>query len=278
MTASAARWAAAGVLAALLSVTGGHGQEVRGVVVEDDTGVPVAGVTVQLLEADSAVRVMAVTNAAGWFRISFAPGGTYGVRVSHPLYMTGEVMLSVKTHELVNVVLRIGRGTIPLEPLVVAARSRDRLSGFRERAAGHGQGRYVDRSEIERRNPARPTDIFRMEPSVRVERLVIGDVWTEVLMMRSLGDDCEPAVYVDGIPLPARAGSSALSIDDLVTVHDLAGVEIYSSHVTAPLELHVPRDACGVVALWTRTGRGRAHTWKRLAIGALLAGMIAFLY
>jgi hypothetical protein len=279
MIASAARGGVALMLAAVLSVSVSYGQEVRGVVVEDDAGVPISGATVQLLAADSAVRATAVTNAAGWFRLSVAAGGAYRVRVSHALYTNaGDVALTVHSNELVNVVLRMGRGAIPLEPLVVAARSRDRLSGFRARASGHGQGRYLSRPEIERRNPTRPTDIFRMEPSVRLERLVIQDVWTEVLMMRSLGDDCEPAIYIDGFPLPPRVGMSGISIDDLLTVDDVEGVEIYSSHLTAPLELHVPQDACGVIALWTRPGRGRPHTWKRVAVGALLAGMILLLY
>jgi len=266
------RTPALGLLVMLMASRVGA-QEVRGVVVAEDTGSPIAGVTVALLAKDSTVQATATTTATGLFRLSVTSGGSYYLRASHALYTTsGDLMLKTDRHEIVNVVLRMGHATIPMEPLLVVARSYHRLSGFRERAAGPGQGRYILRAEIERRMPLRPTDLFKLESGVRLERQDIEGVSTEVLTMRSVGEDCEPAIYIDGVRLPPRVGPHGTSIDDLLTVEELEGVEIYRSHVAAPLELHVPSNACGVIAIWTRPARGGPPKWKRLGIAVLLAG------
>ena len=76
--------------------------------------------------------------------------------------------------------------------------------------------------------------------------------------------------------MPSPVGTLATSVDDVLTVEDMEGVEIYTSHLTAPWELHVPSDPCGVIAIWTRPLHGTPLNWKRLGIGALVAGIMFF--
>lgn len=255
------------IMVAALNVSPLRAQDVRGVVVEDDTRSPISGVTVQLVAKDSTVLASAITAENGWFRLRAEADGRHYLRASHPLYATSsDLAVTTSRKEIVTVVIRMGRAAIPLEPLVVTARSRDRLSDFRARAAGRGLGRYILRAEIERKRPIRTTDLLKQEPN-----LVLRGGGNDTLLMRSFGESCTPAVYVDGLLVP-----SGFSIDDLATVEELEGVEIYRSGAITPMELHVARNTCGAVAIWTRPARGRPLTLKRVGIGALVAGAMFF--
>lgn len=265
----------------LLAANPAAAQEIHGIVLEDDTGSPIAGVTVELLRRDSVVRARAVTNASGWFEVTASTNDRFLLRVTHPLYRTIEdVPMTLNKLELVNVTVRMGRATIPLEPLVVAGRSRNPITGFRARAAG-GVGRYIRRAEIERRRPNRPMDLFKLESGVRLERVTVQGVTFDALLMQGYrGTTCVPTLYMDGMALPAAVGTSAVSLDDVVTVEDIEGVEIYRTGLRAPMELHVPFDAlndCGVIAVWTRSTGHRAVTWERAGIAAALAGAVFLL-
>jgi hypothetical protein len=250
------------------------GQAIFGVVVEDGTAAPIASVTVELLARDSTIQASTTTAASGHFSLPVRAGGRFYLRASHPSYtQSGGLAVAVKKQELVTVILRMGRTAIPLEPLLVTARSHDRASGFRERASGRGMGRYITRAEIDKRVANRPSDLLRTTPEVRIETVRDGSgVFTSnAILMHSLGEPCAPAIYLDGIPISMDFG---VDVDDLITSELLEGIEIYQSYVSAPLELHIPRDTCGVVAFWSRSARGSPLTLKRLGIGALLAGMM----
>ncbi|CAN5876285.1 hypothetical protein BH23GEM9_BH23GEM9_08090 [soil metagenome] len=263
-------------LAILLLPAAVDAQVIRGVVVADATRTPVPGMLVELLAGDSTVRASTVTGNAGWFQLPAGSAGRVFLRTSHPGHApTGMLAVDVQENEIVTVVVSVDVSAIPLEPLVITARSRDRLSGFRQRAAHGGMGRYILREDIERLVAPLASDLLRMTPGVRIE--TVRD-WTgfssDIVMMRSLGELCAPTLYLNGMRMIHGSG---FDIDALISTELLEGVEIYSSHVTAPLEFHVPRDSCGVIAFWSRPGPPRRLTWKRAGLGALLATMIVLL-
>ena len=53
----------------------------------------------------------------------------------------------------------------------------------------------------------------------------------------------------------ARFLGQRMSLDDVVSVHSVAAVEIYSSSASAPAELqrNAGPSGCGIIALWTGT-------------------------
>jgi hypothetical protein len=263
-------------LAIVLLPAAVHGQAVRGVVVADASHTPIPGMRVELLAGDSTVRASTMTGNAGWFQLSTGSAGRFFLRASHPEYTaTGMLAVSVQEHEIVTVVVSVDISAIPLEPILVTSRSFDRLSGFRQRAAHGGLGRYILRADIERFVGARPSDLLRTVPGVRIESIRDRSGFSsDVVLMRSPGELCAPTLYVDGMRVIHGAG---FDIDDLITTETVEGVEIYSSHATAPLEFHVPRDACGVIAFWSRPAPPGRLTWKRAGVGALLATLIVLL-
>jgi hypothetical protein len=250
-----------------------HAQTIRGVVLEDDSTVPIAGATVELLRADSTPHRSAVSDARGWFELDAGSAGSYLLRPSHPSHSSwtgpGLDSVTVGAHEIVTVVLRMGRTVIPLEPLIVAARSRDRLSGFLERAAQPGQGRFIHREFIAGRVTARPSELLRMTPGVW---LVPGDGGeSHAITMRGPAGRCPAALFLDGLPVPQAIG---MSIDHFTAADLLEGIEIYDAHTIPPSVLGVIANDCGVVAFWSRRDAHRPFSWRQLGIGLLLGAVL----
>lgn len=71
---------------ALLLPTLAAAQQIRGVVVEDSSYLPIADVMVELLTPDGRVRATSLSSGAGWFEM-YAPGsGSYLLRATHQAY------------------------------------------------------------------------------------------------------------------------------------------------------------------------------------------------
>jgi len=247
-----------------------RGQTIRGAVLEGDTTEPVVGATIDLLSADSTLLRSASSDKRGWFELELESEGKYLLRPSHPSYTAAGIdTVSVGKHEIVTVVLRMGRTAIPLEPLVVTARSRDRLSGFYSRSERGGPGHFIHRDYIESRIASRPTQLLWMVPGVRI--VPNADGLSSVITLRGPAGRCAPDIFLDGLPVPQDIG---MSIDDATAAALLEGVEIYDAYTISPPELPVTTNNCGIVAFWSRRDAFRPFTWKRLAIGILLGGII----
>ncbi|MCK7577382.1 MAG: Plug domain-containing protein [Chromatiales bacterium] len=105
---------------------------------------------------------------------------------------------------------------LEMEPLVVVSSRRSRLdtSGFNQRRM-QGQGSGITRQEFERRNPTRPSDVFRLLPGVSVGPGRRGNAG----LLRYRG--CSPDLVLDGVPL---VGGTAP--DDILSVMDIEAVEV----------------------------------------------------
>lgn len=114
-----------------------------------------------------------------------------------------------------------------------------RLDEFESRRS-RGFGSHVTRADIERRNPARTSDLFRTLAGVAV---VNGRTGSELRMARSRS--CPPDIYIDG--LEARG----YRIDDIPPA-DIAGIELFRGPAETPARFRRERALCGVVAIWTR--------------------------
>lgn len=253
-------------------VESGEAQVIEGVVVEaaaDSTAeglavaVPVTGAEVELLLRGRRLGGT-TTDSLGRFMFQVPEAGRYRLRVRHPTYLPYEAdSVQVGGGETVSVEVRLGRNVIPLEPLVVTARIRVDMTGFRGRRQGSGLGTFITREEIEARAAARTTDLLRGVPGVSVQFQRWG-VAPAILMRSGLGT-CEPAIFVDGVLAPQYRGSR---LDDYLTPERIEGVEIYSSFSTAPVQY--VSGTCGVILFWTQRGdrgEGEPWHWKRVLIG-----------
>ena len=69
------------------------------------------------------------------------------------------------------------------------------------------------------------------------------------------GGPCYPAVWLDGQMVHAGSagpmGSGPAFLDNFVQPDQIAGVEIYNSAASMPVQYNL-HAACGVIVLWTR--------------------------
>jgi hypothetical protein len=270
------------LLAALLLLlpAGAGAQVLRGTVIEDPTGAPIAGAIIDILHRGE-VLATARSDSTGAFLLLPRRSGTFTIRAAHAFHTAVDSLpLTIDPGGTLTIVLRLARAAIPLEPLVVTARTESRLAGFQERMRlGTGFGQFVTRAEIDARPAARTTDLLRELPGVEVTTVGRGgsdqptaigtpDVTiarTSVITLRTSRGPCMPALYVDGLSIRQFEDSS---IDDLLRPDMIEGVEVYPRSAGAPPEFIDP-TMCGVVAFWTRPGPEEGRwSWARAAAGA----------
>ncbi len=253
------------VLLALMLPGRSGAQTIRGVVLEEGATDPSQGATIELLRPDSTLEAAVLSDEKGWFQILAQEAGTYLLRPSHLSFTATRVdSVSAQEHEIVTVVLRMGRRPIPLEPLVVVARTWHPLAGFYERSQAGGLGKFVHRDFIQPRIASLPSQLLIMTPGIRLFRSEDG--MSNTITMWGVGGRCTPSVYLDGLPVPA----GITTIDDLTASEMIEGIEIYDSYAVPPHIFPIRRDEyCGIVAFWSRREAFRPMGWKKWWIAVL---------
>jgi hypothetical protein len=122
---------------------------------------------------------------------------------------------------------------------VRAARPRERL-GFEARVERDRGGHYITRDDIEEQDARHTSELLRGVPGVRLEDNPIG-----FGQRVTLGEDCAPAIVLDGARRRAEA-----SVDELIHPSELRGIEVYRSWSIVPAELGM-NGRCGLIALWS---------------------------
>jgi hypothetical protein len=269
------------VVAVFMTPALARAQVILGIVVEEGSRDPVAGAEVALIASSGSQLSSVLADSAGVFRVVPPTAGAYTLqvrRLGYADYVSDAV--AVERGETVEVEIRLGRAVIPLDPLIVTARTRDtgRMAGFNDRMRTQSFGRFFTRSEIERRGGSRTSDLLRSVPGVSVVPVRVrgrsGPERNMVAMRRGTGV-CEPAIFIDGVRVRQFPEST---VDDLLSPETLEAVEVYTSVAGAPVQFTEP-GTCGSVLFWTRQGEpGAKFSWKRLLIGAgALAGLVIIL-
>jgi hypothetical protein len=234
---------------------------IRGVVLDELTGQGVPGVRVEVLDHVERIRRSAETDATGAFALHGVRPGAFWLRASHPGYArTRTPRWQVGSGEILEVVIRLHPEAVLLAPLEVTARVRHAspvLARFYERLNRPVGGTLISRADIEARNPARVTDLLEGVPGVSImagasrnDRFVS---MSRALPGRGGVSGCPVQIFVDGV-IANRRGD--VSPDELIAPGALEGVEVYRGLSTIPPEFLTPQARCGIIAFWTRRGRG----------------------
>lgn len=231
---------------------------IRGHVLDDRSGAPVVGATVDLLDNVGRIRARATTDADGAFLLSRLDPGSFRIRIRSLGY--AELVTPqwwVATGETLSVVVRVDAEAILLAPLEVVGRIQSTspvLSGFYQRLQYSVGGLFFTREDIERRGALNITDILAEVPGARLQPANVAGASPRALTLsfaRALGGNCPVQVWVDGV-LASRGG--AVVVDELASPGILEGIEVYRGLSSVPAEFLNPEARCGVVALWTRRG------------------------
>jgi hypothetical protein len=256
---------------------------VVGHVLDEESGRGIERAEVRLIRGD--IDLIRPTDGFGHFAFPNVEPGIYELLVRHIAYGTRRDSIEIAGGQLYDLELRLTMQPIELEPLVVEAvrwQVSPRLWGFYERV-DHGQGSYITRDEIERRQPLRVTHLIGEVPGVSiVDRPGPSDY---IVLNRYKHFDpggrpgpCFPIVYLDGYRLRDA------SLDDLVFPSDVEGVEVYEGLAEYPGQFASPDALCGVIAVWTRSAPSSDFVdsgtplWKKLAVGGGLVVVSLILF
>lgn len=240
-------------------------QTFRGTVVDAATRSPIAGTIIQVHSDRGNQPGRTTTDSAGAFALTMPAAGLYTVVATRIGYLQhrGDTV-RIRDAETVGLRIELDRNVVPLRPVIVTERVSWLPEGFEKRRSA-GFGRFLTRTDIEKRRGSNTTDLVRGMPGIQLTPVRRGRGGGNVLQMRGPGGLCSPAVWIDGLQL-ADGGQS---LDELLTPGVLEAVEVYNSTSNAPLQYRTGN--CGVVLFWTKRGptEDRVKTrWWRLALGA----------
>ena len=128
----------------------------------------------------------------------------------------------------------------------------ERMAEFgRRRRTGNGV--FLDRSEIEKRNPRTLTDLLRTVPGIRIAPTQRGNRFVSSHFRRytqgAAGPEsamCDVMFYLDGQPYPMENGEA----DGRIPVTEIAALEAYLTAGSVPRQYAGTNAACGVILIW----------------------------
>ena len=212
--------------------------------IRDSLGAPIPGVEVVIVTT----RAVARSDSLGVFRFATVPTGKRDVYFRRLGFEPKTVNAIVVTGETYAMAVVLSPFAAEIEGMTVeeVSRRRQLLSDFFDRSA-RGFGHFITREQIEKRNPMNMSDMMRMVPGARLIPNRIGGTATLRFARATMGRDCPPQYWVDGVK------TYGLNIDDILP-HDVEGVEIYAGVSTIPPQYNTREGTtiCGVVLIWTR--------------------------
>lgn len=230
-----------------------HGQILRGLVIDVQTGAPLASTEIRLItDADSVVE-RTLADEEGRFRIKAPYAGAWRVGVDRLGY-TSPVLgpIELGSGQVQDVEIRLSVAAVVLDALSVTAEPRIaalETVGFYDRRRA-GFGRFMDRLEMEEIPAVRTSDLFRRMTGARV---VYGPRGQEFVVLRGgLGSSfgnalCLPRVFLDGVQV------SMLDWRE-IPPGTLDGIEVFRSTAEVPAQYGGTDATCGVILAWTRRG------------------------
>ncbi len=193
-----------------------HAQRVAGRVV-DASGAPVPGATVQLVAGEEAVRSTSA-DAHGQYLLRTPGPGSYRLVAMAVGFMRvdgGPYELRGDGAQVIDIEMKTSVSELPDVAVAAASEARDPLArtGFYDRR-DRAVGRFIDRAEIEERQPGVLTDLFTVIPgfaAIQEEgdvRAALGS-GQQGLTTRSGGVGCRPTLVVDDIVVRSYGGDRA---------------------------------------------------------------------
>jgi hypothetical protein len=278
-----------GALCSLAAPRDVSAQHIRGRLLDLETNRPIAAGFLTLLTAEQNPITAVLSDANGNWRLEVPRAGIYYIaaeRIGYERWIAGPVELAAKDDW--NSVFHLRPLPIQLQPIevqVAAVRRYLDYNGFFERQRS-SFGHYVTPEAIEQRQAARVSDLLTGIPGVQRVMMAGGSVGPAQILLRggslsSRGALCRPRVFVDGLmysrgdggQVRDREGNAteraadelvermdrALSIDDIGHPSTIAAIEVYRSAAQVPVQFggSSVETLCGVIVVWTRSGRMR---------------------
>jgi hypothetical protein len=210
---------------------------ITGTMIKSVGGGAIEGGRIELI----GTRYLVLTSRKGEFTFRDLEPGRYTIQASAIGFATLSAELEVKARETVAVEFQAQAETVRLADIEV--KEGPRLPPDFVRRSAEGGGRYLSRTEIERRpGAATVADLLRQFPGVRLNCRTTP---CSVAFTRTTRN-CRPAFFLDGTETESAAVMAQ-------PAREVDGIEVYSGLAEMPVELRGRSGACGAFAVWTRT-------------------------
>ena len=219
---------------------------------DDEWSVPIETAGVALVNSNDSIISEYITDDRGRFAIRLPDAGSYRLRATRIGYMpamSGEFVLGPGQDALAE--LRLQPSPILLDPLSAIVEGQNlslaRVGFYRREAIGFG---HLMSPEELARKPGLHTldDIFRGIPGVGVVRGGLDDF--DVFSTR--GIPCRMSVAINGqVVQTGGRDRSGTGWSSLVSILNVAAIEVYAGPAGLPIWLAGSRSPCGAVVIWT---------------------------
>ena len=248
------------VVVAMLMLAGRlSGQSLTGIVREDSTERPLAGVEI----TDDRRGIVARSSANGRYALPNLSEGLQRIHVRLLGYRPVDMLVRITAGQSKSMDIVLVRMPVALDTVAVKERSTLGVGvgfeAFDERRR-LGFGKFVDSTELRTMEHRRVVDLMRQFPGVKVYIPSPPNHFKRVLVSSRVEGrfPCLLDVVMDGALIHRSPGPTAPpefeSAFDLTTIDvaNLAGIEIYRSAAEIPGVFNGATAACGVLVLWTR--------------------------
>jgi hypothetical protein len=212
-----------------------------GTVTAAGTGEPLLGVQVIV----TGTKLWTLTNGEGRFYVTGLPPGRHVVEVKHAERAPLAFPLLFEPGRTVELAISLETSPVPLPELLVEGREvpRGKMTSFFQRRSA-GQGHFITRADIDKRQPQIMTDLLRQVPGLRIT-CTGGHCRAQSFQeARRVMGGCPIQYFLDGLPF--------LGDIDEMTPDQVEGVEIYRGSASIPPEFNHGTAMCGVIAIWSR--------------------------
>jgi Carboxypeptidase regulatory-like domain len=250
----------------------GLGATMVGRVTVTDGSTPASGATVTVAGVDGRPLAEASAGPDGSYRVcGLSPDQEVAVsaRIGTTPSQVTRVSTSLARYAQVDLQVPVSAVSraVEVEGVVVTVEGRRPAlsrAGFYDRMERIG-GTFLDRDALDVASARRATDALMRVPGVQRfdQASRSGSTTRQFIQFRrvvqAVGNNCMPAIYVDGSLL--RWGvelhsedqvASYPTLDELVDVADIEGIEIYQSPSSIPARFQGPGTLCGAIVVWTR--------------------------
>ncbi len=227
----------------------------------------------------------------GTFQFAQVPAEVQTVEVAAIGFVPRRVEVDLRPGRLARADVVLEKVAYVLQPLNIDAASPERVALERRLRLGNGQ--FLTADQIRRRSAISVSDLLKGMLGVQVQSVGLSTV---VVMSRglgagrSLGGQCIPAYFVDGVmvgtetqvsvaldsllyatggqaPGSTRASAEGTVVgtsgliprdvgpDQFVNPNDIETLEVYNSSTQIPPEFSQYNGGCGIVAIWTKRGK-----------------------
>jgi hypothetical protein len=244
------------VLCAAGSVAAQEGDRIRGRVVDDSTGAPVAAAEVTLLVSGREdPGNAAYTDDDGRFTLRRPGRMAYTISAKRVGYAPSMMAMAPGTDgDTSEVEIRLERRVEKLPAMTTTGRKRQVafiLEQFEERRR-KGIGVFFTRDELEQRGWPSLPNLLRGVSGVQV---VGSGTRAGVAMSRSTQlRSCQPVIFLDGIRLNKSDDppGTLRNLLEIIQGTDLTAVEVYKGRSEVPAEFGGPEVGCGAIVVWSK--------------------------